>query len=101
MIIKILSSASNFEGIDYIERKNDIGKSQLLKASNFEALGHNYLNNIIEHVHRFIKWRISNGLGYRSIKSANVTLSGIETVQMIKKNQLNDPGRTPFNSSYS
>ena len=40
MIIKILSSASNFEGIDYSERKNDLGKSQLLKAGNFEALGH-------------------------------------------------------------
>ena len=40
MIIKILSSAKNFEGIDYSERKNDQGKSRLLKAKNFEALGH-------------------------------------------------------------
>jgi hypothetical protein len=40
MIIKILSSVSNFEGIDYSERKNDQGKSRLLKANNFEALGH-------------------------------------------------------------
>ena len=38
--------------------------------------------------HRFIKWSICNGLGYKSFKSASVTLSGIETVQMIKKNQL-------------
>jgi hypothetical protein len=38
MIIKILSSARNFEGIDYSERKNEQGKSQLLKAGNFEAL---------------------------------------------------------------
>lgn len=41
MIIKIFSSAKNFEGIDYSERKNDQGKSRLLKANNFEALGHN------------------------------------------------------------
>jgi hypothetical protein len=41
MIIKILSSARNFEGIDYSERKNEQGKSQLLKAGNFEALGNN------------------------------------------------------------
>ena len=41
MIIKILSSAKNFEGIDYSERKNDQGKSRLLKANNFEALGYN------------------------------------------------------------
>ena len=40
MIIKILSSAKNFEGIDYSERKNDQGKSRLLKAENFGALGH-------------------------------------------------------------
>lgn len=40
MIVKILSSASNFEGIDYSERKNDLGKSQLIIAENFGALGH-------------------------------------------------------------
>ena len=40
MIVKILSSAQNFEGIDYSERKNDQGKSRLLKAENFGALGH-------------------------------------------------------------
>ena len=60
-----------------------------------------YLNTIIEQDHRFIKWRISNGLGYKSFKSASVTLSGIETVRMITKNQLENPGRSPFNSFYS
>ena len=40
MIIKILSSDKNFEGIDYSERKNELGKSQLLKAENLGALGH-------------------------------------------------------------
>ena len=40
MIIKILSSAKTFEGIDYSERKNELGKSQLLKVENFGALGH-------------------------------------------------------------
>jgi hypothetical protein len=40
MIVKILSSASKFEGIDYSEGKNDLGKSQLLKAASFGALGH-------------------------------------------------------------
>ena len=42
MIVKILSSAKNFEGIDYSERKNDQGKSQLLKSENFAALGHHF-----------------------------------------------------------
>lgn len=40
MIVKILSSARNFEGIDYSERKNDQGWSELLKTGNFEALEH-------------------------------------------------------------
>ena len=32
MIVKILSSAINFERIDYSERENELGKSQTLKA---------------------------------------------------------------------
>ncbi len=38
MIVKILSSAHNFAGIQYSERKNDLGKSELLMAENFGAL---------------------------------------------------------------
>lgn len=38
MIIKILSSALNFAGINYNERKNDAGKSELLCAVNFGGL---------------------------------------------------------------
>jgi len=36
-----------------------------------------YLNNIIEQDHRFIKWRIKNGLGFKSFASAKRSLSGI------------------------
>ncbi|MCK5367341.1 MAG: relaxase/mobilization nuclease domain-containing protein, partial [Cyclobacteriaceae bacterium] len=38
MIIKILSSAKNFSGIKYNERKNDSGESELLCAKNFGGL---------------------------------------------------------------
>ena len=41
MIVKILSSASNFAGIHYNERKNDAGKSELLCAKNFGSLALN------------------------------------------------------------
>ena len=57
-----------------------------------------YLNNIVEQDHRFVKWRVQNMLGFKSFESAHNTLSGIETVRMIKKNQLLHPGITPFNS---
>lgn len=40
MIVKILSSTKNFEGIDYSERKAEKGISQLMLAANFDALGH-------------------------------------------------------------
>jgi hypothetical protein len=39
MIVKILSSAKNFAGISYSERKNEGGESELLCAENFEGLG--------------------------------------------------------------
>lgn len=57
-----------------------------------------YLNNIVEQDHRFVKWRTMNMLGFKSFESAQITLSGIEIVRMIKKNQLKNPGITPFNS---
>jgi putative transposase len=46
-----------------------------------------YLNNIVEQDHRFIKWRITNGLGFKNFESAQRTLSGIEVVRMIRKDQ--------------
>ena len=47
-----------------------------------------YLNNIVEQDHRFIKKRIKPMLGFKSIKSAKITLAGIECVHMIKKCQV-------------
>ena len=47
-----------------------------------------YLNNIVEQDHRFIKCRIQNGLGFKSFESARITLSGIEVVHMLRKNQM-------------
>lgn len=88
-LINIDKSGSNRESIRVYNRR------QLTKIKYRQC---KYLNNIIEQDHRFIKWRITNGLGFKSFESARVTLSGIETVRMIKKNQLKDPGRTPFSS---
>ncbi len=47
-----------------------------------------YLNNIIEQDHRFVKKRIKVGLGFKEFESAKRTLTGIEIVHMIKKEQL-------------
>ena len=57
-----------------------------------------YLNNIVEQDHRFIKKRISNGLGFKEFESAKSTLAGIEIVHMIKKGQLISNRKSMFKS---
>ncbi len=57
-----------------------------------------YLNNVVEQDHRFIKWRILNGLGFKNFESARRTLSGIEVVHMLRKKQMINPGITMFKS---
>ena len=57
-----------------------------------------YLNNRVEGDHRFIKWRTQSMLGFKSFKSASRTLSGIETVRMIKKEQLYFPLTSAYKS---
>ena len=91
-MIYINKSGSNKEAIR-LDNKRKLTKIKFRQCK--------CLNNIIEQDHRFIKWRISNGLDYKSFKSASVTLSGTETVRMITKNQLANTGITPFNSFYS
>ncbi|MGX5575988.1 IS6 family transposase [Bacillus toyonensis] len=46
-----------------------------------------YLNNSIEQDHRFIKKRIRNMLGLKSLQTARKMIAGIEAMHMIKKGQ--------------
>ncbi|GEO11562.1 IS6 family transposase [Segetibacter aerophilus] len=55
-----------------------------------------YLNNRVEGDHRFIKWRTAGMLGFKSFESASRTLTGIEIVRMIKKEQVSFPMATYF-----
>jgi putative transposase len=47
----------------------------------------NYLNNIIEQDHRFIKRIIKSMMGFKEFHSAHATLIGIELHHMLHKNQ--------------
>jgi IS6 family transposase len=47
-----------------------------------------YLNNIIEQDHRFIKKIIKPILGFKSFKTAEKTIAGIEVMHMIRKGQV-------------
>src|SRR3954471_17373367 len=57
-----------------------------------------YLNNRVEGDHRFIKCRTQPMLGFKSFKSASRTLSGIEIVRMIEKEQLNFSSTSSYKS---
>ena len=88
-VINIDKSGSNTAAIK-VYNKRSFSKIKIRQCK--------YLNNIVEQDHRFIKWRIQNGLGFKSFESAIRTLSGIEVVHMLRKNQMIEPGITMFKS---
>ena len=55
-----------------------------------------YLNNRVEGDHRFIQWRTAGMLGFKSFESASRTLTGIEIVRMIRKEQVAFPMPTCY-----
>jgi transposase-like protein len=48
----------------------------------------NYLNNLIEQDHRFIKRLTKPGMGFFSFETAWRTVQGFEAINMIRKGQL-------------
>jgi putative transposase len=72
-----------------------------ISFTDIEIRQYKYLNNIVGQDHRFIKWRIQQGLGFKEFESARRTIAGIEIVHMIKKNQLNTQEQSMFKSFYS
>lgn len=48
----------------------------------------NYLNNIVEQDHRFIKRLVNPGMGFGSFNTARRTLRGYEAMNMIRKGQI-------------
>ena len=47
-----------------------------------------YLNNIVEQDHRLIKKRTKSMLGFKSFRSAKITITGIENIRIIQKGQI-------------
>ena len=89
MVINIDKSGANKKAIRVYNKR---------KHSKIRIRQCKYLNNPVEQDHRFIKWRIQNMLGFKSFESAERTLSGIEVVRMIKKNQLSSPMASIYHS---
>ena len=59
------------------------------------------LNNIVEQDHRNIKRRIGIATGFKEFESAQRTLSGIEVVSVIKKNQIKNSRSTTLKTFIS
>ncbi|WP_414655979.1 DDE-type integrase/transposase/recombinase [Flavobacterium sp.] len=88
-LINIDKSGSNSSGIKVYNKRS---------FSKIDARQCKCLNNIVEQNHRYIKRRSLNGLGFKNFESAKRTLSGIEVVHMLRKNQMFNPGITMFKS---
>jgi IS6 family transposase len=52
-----------------------------------------YLNNIVEQDHRFIKRQVNPGLGFFSFNTARRTIGGYEVMNMIRKGQIEGIGK--------
>ena len=46
-----------------------------------------YLNNIVEQDHRFMKKRVRSMLGFKTFRTAQRIICGIESMHMLKKNK--------------
>ena len=85
--IVIDGSQTNREAIlacDTIDRLQDRSRRQLKPIRIRQSA---YLHNRIEQDHRAIKRRVRPMLGFKSMASARVILSGIEMVHMMRKRQ--------------
>ena len=60
----------------------------LPEEQKIEIRQNKYLNNIIEQDHRFIKKRTKPMLGFKSFRSAKITIAGIENIRIIQKGQI-------------
>jgi putative transposase len=91
--ITIDKSAANNAAIEDYNAEHD---------SNIEIRQIKYLNNIVEQDHRAIKRKSRPALGFKSFRSAAITLSGVEVMHMIRKGQLKGGGNlTPAEQFYS
>ena len=91
-VINIDKSGANKEGIRTFNKRN---------FKNIKWRQCKYLNNIVEQDHRNIKRRIAINTGFKEFESAQRTLAGIETVSIIRKNQIENSKATAFKTFYS
>jgi putative transposase len=83
-VINIDKSGANTAGIRTVNKRN-------LTTKKIKIRRVKYLNNIVEQDHRNIKRRIVITTGFKEFESAQRTLAGIEIINIIRKNQIQNP----------
>ena len=73
----------------YIGATRDMKKEKLLPEK-CRLRQSQYMNNLIEQDHRFIKWQIRPGLGFSSYATVCKTIQGYEVMNMIRKGQIEE-----------
>jgi putative transposase len=86
-LINIDKSGSNTSAIKVVNRNS-------LTFKKIKVRRVKYLNNIVEQDHRTIKRRISITTGFKEFESAQRTLAGIEIINIIRKNQIQNPRKS-------
>ena len=103
-LIKAITNNGKPELINIDKSGANTAAIKLYKIRNFSKIKIKqckYLNNIVEQDHRMIKWRIVQGLGFKEFESAKRTISGVEMIRMLKKNQLANPKSSTYKSFIS
>ena len=86
-LINIDKSGANTQAIRIVNRHS-------LTFKKIKTRRVKYLNNIVEQDHRTIKRRISITTGFKEFESAQRTLTGIEIINIIRKNQIVNPRKS-------
>jgi IS6 family transposase len=76
----------------YIGAIRDLKREKLL-PDKCKRRPSQYMNNMVEQDHRFLKRRIKPGLGFGSYPTAWRTIQGYETMHMIRKGQIEGIGK--------
>lgn len=85
--IVVDGSQTNLEAIRSCDAESRLGDRSRRTLKPTQIRTSQYLNNQIEQDHRRVKRRIRSMLGFMSMASAEVILSGIELVHMMRKQQ--------------
>ena len=80
-VINVDKNAAYPPAIDELKAESTLAQSSELRQNK-------YLNNQVEQDHRFIKKQVNSGLGFKSFHTARRTVIGYETMNMVRKGQI-------------